>query len=64
MSALWLILAFVAGWIACWKLSSFLLKHILRKGNALMVDSLSGLPHDSLLKVQDAVNVELAKRRS
>ena len=64
MSAWWLLLAFALGWTACWKLSSFLLRKVLRRGNSLMVDSLSGLPQDSLLKVSAAVDAELTKRRA
>lgn len=63
MSSLWLIAAFLAGWFACWKSMSFILVTVLRRGNKLMVDSISGLSQDALLKVSAAVDAELAKRR-
>ena len=63
MSALWIAASFVAGWVACWKTSSFLVRRVLRRpDSSIAVDSLAGLKHENLLKVRDAVNAEVWKR--
>lgn len=64
MSAWWPLVAFVAGWAACWYLSRFLLKNVLRRGDSLTAEVLSGLPQEKLLRVYATVEKELAKRRA
>jgi hypothetical protein len=60
----WIPVAFAAGWISCWKLSDFLMRRILRKGDKFLLDALSSLPQSSLLKVHFATEDELEKRRN
>lgn len=63
MSWLWLIAAFAVGWVACWKLSNFFLRHVLRTESTLMDDAVRGLRHETLLRLETIVDDELAKRR-
>lgn len=60
---IWYLVAFLAGWLACWYLSRFVMRHVLRRGDGFMVDVLTGLPHDSLLKVNKTIDREIQKRR-
>jgi hypothetical protein len=65
MSAWWLIVAFLAGWFACWYLSKFLLGRVLRHpAGSISSEVIAGLKQENLLKFRDAVESELAKRRS
>lgn len=64
MSALWIILAYIAGWGTCWYFSRFLLRHVLRREPSLTADILAGLPQDRLLSVWEATDRELTKRRA
>lgn len=63
MSWAGLLVAFIAGWAACWYLSSFLMKKVLRRGDSMMMDTLAGLRQESLVRVYQAAWAELEKRR-
>jgi hypothetical protein len=58
------VLAFVLGWLACWYLSSFLVKRVLRKGDAMMTDALKGLPQTSLVRIYKAAGAEIEHRKA
>ena len=42
MTWAWVVVAFLAGWLSCWYLSSFLIKRVLRKGDSMMTDASKG----------------------
>lgn len=63
MSALWLAVAFVAGWVLCWKTSGFLLRRVLKNAGPTMTKAVAGLSQESLLKVYAAASLEVEKRK-
>ena len=63
MTWAWFVIAFVLGWMACWYLSSFLIKRVLRKGDSMMTDALKGLPQTSLVRIYKAASAEIEARK-
>ena len=63
MTWAWFVIAFVLGWLACWYLSSFLLKRVFRKGDTLMVEALKNLPQTSLVRIYKAASAEIEARK-
>lgn len=59
----WFVIAFVLGWLACWYLSSFLMKRVLRRQDSMMSDALKNLPQISLVRVYKAAGEEIEARK-
>lgn len=59
----WVVVSFMAGWLACWHLSSFLIKRVLRRPDSLMTDAIKGLPQTSLVRIYKAVGAEIDHRK-
>ena len=58
---IWYVVAYVAGWLTCWKLSGWLLKRVFGKGFMLKATLKSSGP-DAFAMVKRAVDEESARR--
>lgn len=64
MSWFWLIVAFGAGWLACWKLSYWLMKKVFHRESRMLVSVIKGLGPDSFARLRKDVEAEATRRNA